>query len=315
MAGRDDYNAWLVDRARPVAPRPRPRCRRRDRHAHRPTPRRSRDEVVALEPEPEFAAMLRDSGRRRRRSSKATRRVEGPFDAIVCFNVLEHIADDEGTLRRFRELLAPGGALLPLVPAHPALYGTLDRAFGHERRYAKARAAAQARAAPGSQSSGFATSIRSARSAGWSRREILRRAHIPPSGSTSTTGSSRAARARPPAAPLRALALGGREDDRHREREREERVEVIELHRQIEEVRGERAGERSGAAPRERPHARSERIARRRERPAERPRGAQPPEDPEEEEPEERGPHEPVSTISETKNECGPQFVFPVTNS
>jgi SAM-dependent methyltransferase len=63
--------------------------------------------------------------------------VEGPFDAILCFNVLEHIAEGEGTLRRLRELLAPGGALLLLVPAHRALYGTIDKAFGHERRYEK----------------------------------------------------------------------------------------------------------------------------------------------------------------------------------
>src|SRR5262249_34691873 len=56
---------------------------------------------------------------------------------IVCFNVLEHIADDESTLRRLRELLAADGALLLLVPAHPFLYGTIDEAFGHERRYTK----------------------------------------------------------------------------------------------------------------------------------------------------------------------------------
>ena len=55
--------------------------------------------------------------------------------------------------------------------------------------------------------------------------------------------------------------------------ERDERVEVIELHRQVERVRRERSGERGGAAPRERAHARGERIARRGERAAERARG------------------------------------------
>ena len=33
--------------------------------------------------------------------------------------------------------MAPSGALLLLVPAHRLLYGSLDRAFGHERRYEK----------------------------------------------------------------------------------------------------------------------------------------------------------------------------------
>jgi hypothetical protein len=37
----------------------------------------------------------------------------------------------------FRSRLAPGGALLLLVPAHPHLYGATDRMLGHERRYRK----------------------------------------------------------------------------------------------------------------------------------------------------------------------------------
>jgi SAM-dependent methyltransferase len=58
-------------------------------------------------------------------------------DSIVCFNVLEHIADDADALSRLRTLLAPGGHLLLLVPAHPFLYAPLDRLLGHERRYTK----------------------------------------------------------------------------------------------------------------------------------------------------------------------------------
>jgi SAM-dependent methyltransferase len=59
----------------------------------------------------------------------------GGFDAILCLNVLEHIADDEAALRAMRDQLAPGGRLLLLVPAHPFLHGSLDRNVGHERRY------------------------------------------------------------------------------------------------------------------------------------------------------------------------------------
>ena len=41
-----------------------------------------------------------------------------------------------------------------------------------------------------------------------------------------------------------------------RDREHREREEVVEGHRQVEEVRGERPGERRGQPPRERAHAR-----------------------------------------------------------
>jgi hypothetical protein len=49
--------------------------------------------------------------------------------------VLEHIEDDETTLAQIREILRPGGKLVLLVPAMPQLYGTLDRALHHFRRY------------------------------------------------------------------------------------------------------------------------------------------------------------------------------------
>lgn len=65
----------------------------------------------------------------------------GTFDSVLCMNVLEHITDDVEALRRFRGLLRPGGAALLLVPAHPLLFGEIDRSVGHERRYTKARLA------------------------------------------------------------------------------------------------------------------------------------------------------------------------------
>jgi glycosyltransferase involved in cell wall biosynthesis len=59
------------------------------------------------------------------------------IDTIVCLNVLEHIEDDAGTLADFLRVLAPGGHLALLVPALPALYGTLDENLRHYRRYEK----------------------------------------------------------------------------------------------------------------------------------------------------------------------------------
>lgn len=57
------------------------------------------------------------------------------LDTVVCLNVLEHIEDDRASLRAMRDLLQPGGRLVLLVPALRALYGTLDEALGHFRRY------------------------------------------------------------------------------------------------------------------------------------------------------------------------------------
>ena len=57
------------------------------------------------------------------------------IDSIVCMNVLEHIERDRETLVDFASVLEPGGKLVLLVPAMPALYGTLDQALQHFRRY------------------------------------------------------------------------------------------------------------------------------------------------------------------------------------
>lgn len=61
----------------------------------------------------------------------------GSLDAVVCLNVLEHIPDDAAVLRRFHELLVPGGRAVVLVPAMPWAYGVVDKAMGHVRRYTR----------------------------------------------------------------------------------------------------------------------------------------------------------------------------------
>jgi SAM-dependent methyltransferase len=59
----------------------------------------------------------------------------GAHDAVLFVNVLEHIDDDGAELVRARALLKRNGALLVYVPALPFLFGALDRAVGHVRRY------------------------------------------------------------------------------------------------------------------------------------------------------------------------------------
>jgi len=57
------------------------------------------------------------------------------LDTIICLNVLEHVAEDLAALQGMRGLLTRGGRVVLLVPALPALYGALDAALGHVRRY------------------------------------------------------------------------------------------------------------------------------------------------------------------------------------
>jgi 2-polyprenyl-3-methyl-5-hydroxy-6-metoxy-1,4-benzoquinol methylase len=59
------------------------------------------------------------------------------LDSAICFNVLEHILDDVSFLTSLRKVIRPGGMVVVVVPAHPFLYGTLDKAAGHHRRYTR----------------------------------------------------------------------------------------------------------------------------------------------------------------------------------
>ncbi|MEZ0395821.1 MAG: class I SAM-dependent methyltransferase [Anaerolineales bacterium] len=60
------------------------------------------------------------------------------FDTILYIDVLEHIEDDRAELERAAARLLPGGHLIVLAPACPALYSPFDRAIGHYRRYTRA---------------------------------------------------------------------------------------------------------------------------------------------------------------------------------
>jgi SAM-dependent methyltransferase len=57
------------------------------------------------------------------------------IDTIICVSLLEHMDDDREILRRFYEILVPGGRVALFVPALMALFGSLDNEVGHCRRY------------------------------------------------------------------------------------------------------------------------------------------------------------------------------------
>jgi glycosyltransferase involved in cell wall biosynthesis len=68
-------------------------------------------------------------------------------DSVVCLNVLEHLDDDLGVVKRMASFLSPGGDLILLVPNLPQLYGSIDELAGHKRRYTKTGLAALLREA------------------------------------------------------------------------------------------------------------------------------------------------------------------------
>jgi glycosyltransferase involved in cell wall biosynthesis len=69
------------------------------------------------------------------------------LDTVLCLNVLEHVEHDQAALQMLHDVLLPGGRLVLLVPALQALYGSLDRALDHHRRYEKVELLDKLRAA------------------------------------------------------------------------------------------------------------------------------------------------------------------------
>jgi SAM-dependent methyltransferase len=57
------------------------------------------------------------------------------YSAVLAFEVLEHIEDDEAVVRDAARVLRPGGAVVISTPIRQALWSPLDEACGHVRRY------------------------------------------------------------------------------------------------------------------------------------------------------------------------------------
>jgi SAM-dependent methyltransferase len=104
--------------------------------------------LTLIEPEGACAEVLQETFQRDARvtvvretlpSSAALQAQAGNVDFLLCQNVLEHIEQEGPAMRAMAEALRPGGHLTLLVPAHPSLYGNLDRAYEHHRRYTRGR--------------------------------------------------------------------------------------------------------------------------------------------------------------------------------
>jgi SAM-dependent methyltransferase len=64
-------------------------------------------------------------------------RIEGAFELVGAFDVLEHIDRDEEALRAMYAALRPGGGLIVTVPQHRWLWSEADSFAGHARRYTR----------------------------------------------------------------------------------------------------------------------------------------------------------------------------------
>lgn len=69
------------------------------------------------------------------------------FDALLSFDVLEHIEDDLSALREWVHWLKPGGTAILSMPAHRSMWSPRDAWIGHYRRYDRADMIALAQAA------------------------------------------------------------------------------------------------------------------------------------------------------------------------
>jgi SAM-dependent methyltransferase len=105
-----------------------------------------RDLVIATDVEPKCLALLRNIFEKYKKFRIEPLDISGlrneryrsyHIDSVICFNVLEHISEDEKALENIFDLLESRGRLLLFVPSHPWLYGSLDQHLGHHRRYGK----------------------------------------------------------------------------------------------------------------------------------------------------------------------------------
>jgi glycosyltransferase involved in cell wall biosynthesis len=136
------YNQWLWDRMRPFVGQ-----RVLEAGAGHGAMTRflyGRELIVAGDKETAYVDRLRNMFRRRPgiqvervdlESDSSLALAHYRFDTVTLINVLEHTSDDVAVLRRARELVGAGGRVIVFVPAGQSLFGSMDQAIGHARRY------------------------------------------------------------------------------------------------------------------------------------------------------------------------------------
>lgn len=98
--------------------------------------------VASFEPDEEARALAKRQGAFDIRAGRLPDDVPfdpESFDLVVALDVLEHVADDAGSLSALGACLRPGGWALLTVPAYPFLWSRHDVSLHHHRRYLKPR--------------------------------------------------------------------------------------------------------------------------------------------------------------------------------
>jgi SAM-dependent methyltransferase len=145
LSGAPKFNCWMADTIRPylgaqvleigagIGNLTRQLIARRKRY-------------FATDLEPEHLARLQTRFQHRpniciRRCDLATPadfdEFAGEMDTVVCLNVLEHVEDDLRGLCNIHKALRTGGHAIVLVPHGQEIFGALDQALGHYRRYSR----------------------------------------------------------------------------------------------------------------------------------------------------------------------------------
>jgi ubiquinone/menaquinone biosynthesis C-methylase UbiE len=146
LAAASNYHAWLFEQVRPFLGRKLLEVgggsgnltRHLARHAPVTTLDISPEALSTLDerlgPDAQCTTLVGDIGD----SALAARLALQRFDTVVSSNVLEHIRDDRAAVANMRIVLeARRGTAAVIVPAHQALFGSLDTAAGHHRRYSR----------------------------------------------------------------------------------------------------------------------------------------------------------------------------------
>lgn len=100
-------------------------------------PQRPEWSWTGVDVEPLACALARERGATDVREASVTALPfdDGEFDAVVCADVLYHLADDDAALRELARVLRPGGVAVINVPAHRWLWSYHDVAVHGRRRY------------------------------------------------------------------------------------------------------------------------------------------------------------------------------------
>lgn len=150
LAGLENYHGWILDEIRPyLGPRlveigggigtftkllasahllPHPAARLEVFEPARALCLRLRDDLQRTYPDLIRAGRLVMTG-------KHFQPFPDQCDTVIMINVLEHIQDDQESIRAAYHSLAPGGTFIVYSPALPWLYSPHDKAVGHYRRY------------------------------------------------------------------------------------------------------------------------------------------------------------------------------------